>query len=96
MPAYMLVRQDVDDSAVFKAYQQAILPIIQQYHGKFIVRGTRQVVMLEGPVESRRIIILEFPSLSDVEACYHSPELAEVRRMHEQIGNVECIAVEGE
>ncbi len=92
----MLVRQEVDDPALFRAYQQAILPIVQKYRGKFLARGTDSPLMLEGPVESRHVVILEFPELSDVRACYHSAELVEVRRLHEQIGNVECLAVEGD
>ncbi len=96
MPAYVVLKQMVDDPAVFKAYQHAIQPVIEQFGGKFIVHGSRPSVTLEGPVESRRIVILEFPNLSDAQACYESAELADVRKLHEEIGNVECIAIEGD
>ncbi len=49
----------------------------------------------EGPAETRRIVAIEFPALSDAHAFYHSPEYAEARKLREGIGAFECIAVEG-
>ncbi len=94
MPAYMLIRVDVDDPAQLKAYQAATPPIVEKYLGKFIVRGGSSVT-LEGAVESRRIVVIEFPALSDAEAFYHSREYSEARKLREGIGSFEFIAVDG-
>ncbi|MBI3561574.1 MAG: DUF1330 domain-containing protein [Gammaproteobacteria bacterium] len=94
MPAYLIVRVNVDDPALLKAYQAATPSIIEKYHGKFIARGGA-VVTLEGPDESRRIVVLEFPELSDVKAYYYSPEYSEARKLREGIGSFEVIAVDG-
>ena len=94
MPAYLIVRVHVDDPALLKAYQAATPSIIEKYHGKFIARGS-SMTTLEGPDESRRIVVLEFPELSDVKAYYHSPEYSEARKLREGIGSFEVIAVDG-
>ena len=77
-----------------KEYQAAAPPIIEQYGGRYIARGG-QVVTLEGPEESRRIVILEFPTLADAEAFYHSPEYAAARKLREGVAAAEFITVDG-
>lgn len=94
MPAYMLIRVEVDDPVQLKAYQAATPPIVEKYRGKFIVRGGASVT-LEGPDETRRLVIIEFPALSDAEAFYRSPEYAEARKLREGIGSFEFVAVDG-
>lgn len=94
MPAYIVVRIDVDDPLLLKDYQAATPAIVEKFHGRFIARGG-SVVTLEGPVESRRIVIIEFPELSDAEAFYHSPEYTRARKLREGIAVAEFIAVDG-
>ncbi len=94
MPAYMIIRVAVDDPAQLKAYQDAAPPVVKKYGGKFIVRGGATVA-LEGQADSRRIVVIEFPELSDVQAFYHSPEYSEARKLREGIGSFEAIAVDG-
>jgi uncharacterized protein (DUF1330 family) len=53
------------------------------------------VVTLEGPIETRRVVIIEFPELADAEAFYHSSEYAQARKLREGIAVAEFIAVEG-
>jgi uncharacterized protein (DUF1330 family) len=94
MPAYIIIRIAADDPALLKAYQAATPPIIEQYGGRFLARGG-QLVTLEGPEESRRVVIIEFPELADAEAFYHSPEYTEARKLHEGVAEAEFIAVDG-
>ncbi len=94
MSAYIVVRIDAEDPALLKEYQAATPPIIEKYRGRFIARGG-STITLEGPVESRRIVIIEFPELSDAEAFYNSPEYLEVRKLREDVSEAEFIAVDG-
>lgn len=94
MPAYIVARVAVDDPTLLKDYLAATPPIVEKYHGRFIARGG-STVTLEGPDESRRIVIIEFPKLSDAEAFYHSPEYTEVRKLRESVSVAEFVAVEG-
>jgi uncharacterized protein (DUF1330 family) len=90
----MLIRIAVDDPTQLKAYQAATPAIVEKYRGKFIVRGGSSVTF-EGPVESRRLVVIEFPELSDADAFYNSPEYTDARKLREGIGNFEFVAVEG-
>ncbi|MHC4791978.1 MAG: DUF1330 domain-containing protein [Planctomycetota bacterium] len=94
MPAYIVARVDVRDPELLRNYLAATPSIIEKYHGRFIVRGG-STVTLEGPIESRRIVIIEFPELADAEAFYKSPEYSEVRKLRENIAVAEFIAVDG-
>lgn len=94
MPAYLIIRIAVDDPTQLKAYQDAAPAIVAKYGGKFIVRGGATVA-LEGQADSRRIVVIEFPELSDAQAYYHSPEYSEVRKLREGIGSFEVIAADG-
>ena len=94
MAAYLIARVDVEDIALLKDYLAATPPVIEQYRGKFIARGGTTITF-EGPEETRRIVLIEFPSLSDAKAFYHSREYAEVRKLREGLAVGEFIAVEG-
>lgn len=94
MAAYLIARLDVADPALLADYLKATPPVVAKYHGKFIARGG-PTVTLEGPQETRRIVILEFPTLDDVQAFYHSPEYAEARELREGIAVAEFLAVDG-
>ncbi len=94
MPAFIIIRIDAANPGLLKEYQATAPAIVEQYKGKFLARGG-PVVTLEGPDESRRIVMIEFPTLSDAQAFYHSPEYTEARKLREGTAVAELIAVEG-
>jgi uncharacterized protein (DUF1330 family) len=94
MPAYLVIRLSTDTPEKLKDYQLATPAIIAQYHGKFLARGGK-VVTLEGPSETRRVVLIEFPSLAEAEAFYHSPEYTQARKLRDGNAVAEFIAVEG-
>ena len=94
MTAYIIIRVEVEDPTVLRDYQAATPAIIAQYNGRFLVRGGATVT-LEGPEETRRIVILEFPSLSDAQAFYDSPEYTKAHALREGLAKFELIAVQG-
>lgn len=94
MPAYIIVRLKIDAPEQLKAYQAATPSIIAKYSGRFVAQGG-QVVTLEGPAETRRIVIIEFPSLADAQAFYHSPEYNAAGKLRKGIAVAEFVAVEG-
>lgn len=94
MPAYLIARVDAPNPALLKDYMATTPPIIAQYGGRFLARGG-ETVTLEGAEETRRIVIIEFPSLSEAQAFYHSPEYTEARTLREGIATIEFVAVAG-
>lgn len=94
MSAFMIARVQVDKPEQMKAYQLQAPEIVKKYKGKYIARGG-EVKTLEGPEENRRVVIIEFPTLTDAEAFFHSPEYTEARKLREGAGAFEFIACEG-
>lgn len=80
MPAFIIARLDITDRDQYQHYLKAALSIIEQYGGKVIARSESPLT-LEGRDETRRILILQFPSLTRAEEFYHSPEYQETRKL---------------
>jgi len=94
MKAYVIIRVEIDDPTQLKDYQAVAPAAIDQYHGKIIVRGGA-ITSLEGPADTRRTIIIEFDSMAQAEAFYHSPEYTKACKLREGIGKFDIMAVEG-
>jgi uncharacterized protein (DUF1330 family) len=94
MPAYVVIRIKADDPAQLKDYQKVAPAIIEKYGGKLLARGG-EVVSLEGPEETRRIVIIEFPTLDNAKKFYYSDEYSNAIQLRKGVANFELIAVDG-
>ncbi len=94
MTAYCIVYEIVDDPDTFDQYRRQVLPTIEAYAGKFIVRGGNFTV-LEGEMPYQRIAMLEFPSRASAEAWYHSPEYQRILPLRTQAARSQFILVDG-
>lgn len=65
----------VHDQAGLDAYAKLAAPAIQQHGGRFVVRGMAGEAHQQGVLG--RTVIVEFDSLEQAKAVYHSPEYAE-------------------
>ncbi|HJO72991.1 MAG: DUF1330 domain-containing protein [Rhodospirillales bacterium] len=94
MPAYIVARADIDDAAAFRLYQDAVLPILGQFGGRFLVRcGAPE--HLEGAHDRRLLVVVEFSSMERLRTFSASPEYQAVKGMRDGIAAIEAIAVEG-
>ena len=50
---------------------------------------------LEGPEESRRVAILEFPNIDKAKEFFYSPEYQETRKLREGAAEAQLVAIEG-
>ncbi|MFZ1946776.1 MAG: DUF1330 domain-containing protein [bacterium] len=94
MPAYVVARIEITDPERYRDYARATPGVLAQYGGRFLVRGGR-VVTLEGPEEIGRIAVLEFPSVEQAEAWYHSQDYQKVKQLREGAARVSLAAIEG-
>ncbi|MGD8343426.1 MAG: DUF1330 domain-containing protein [Desulfobacterales bacterium] len=94
MAAYIIARVSVTDWDQYNEYIKVTPDIIAQYKGRFIVRGG-ETVTLEGPEETWRIVVVEFPDLASAEAFYHSPEYAAAKEIRAGAAEAQFVAVEG-
>ena len=94
MPAYLVVHADVKDWEAYREYMRHTPRVIQKYGGRFIARGG-EMVCLEGAEDTRRIVLIEFPSLEHAQRFYHSDEYTQVKRLREGAGAAQFVAIEG-
>lgn len=94
MPAYIIARVHVTDWDRYREYIKATPAPIAQFGGKFIVRGGESVT-LEGPQETCRVVIIEFPSLDQAKRFYFSEEYSKVKKLRDGAATGQFVAVEG-
>jgi uncharacterized protein (DUF1330 family) len=90
---YWISRVDVQDEETYKSYVAAAKPAFEKYNAKFLVRGGRHEAP-EGGARARNVVI-EFESLEQAQACYHSPEYTRARAFRQKSALTELILVEG-
>jgi uncharacterized protein (DUF1330 family) len=92
--AYVIAIVDITDPVRYQSYREMVLPTITEYGGRFIARGGRTEV-LEGAWASRRVVIVEFPSLERAKEWWASPEYAEAKALRQATSEGTLIVVEG-
>jgi uncharacterized protein (DUF1330 family) len=94
MSAYVIVRVEVTKWDKYNEYLKVGPGTVAQYSGRFIARAG-EVVTLEGPEETRRLVILEFPSLAEAKAWYNSKEYQDAKKLRAGASTGSLIAIEG-
>jgi uncharacterized protein (DUF1330 family) len=94
MAAYLIGEIEVTDAALYEEYRKQVLPVVQKYGGKFIVRGGT-VDPLEGGWAPRRLVVLEFPSMAQAQKWYRSPEYAPLIAMRQKASKGRLVLVDG-
>ena len=94
MAAYIIARVAVTDWSRYREYTKATPEVIARYGGKFIIRGG-EIVTLEGEPETRRLVVLEFPTLKQAQEFYHSPEYTQAKQLRGGAAIGQFIAVDG-
>lgn len=92
--AYVIARVNVTDLERYREYVKRTPETIARHGGRFVVRGG-QAVTLEGPAETGRVVVIEFPTLAQARAWYDSAEYQETRKLRLGAAEGTLIAVEG-
>ncbi len=94
MPAYIIARIEVTDRDRYREYTDATPAAIARFGGRFIVRGG-EILALEGPPETRRVVVIEFPSLDKAKEFFHSAEYSQIKKLRDGAATGQFIAIEG-
>lgn len=94
MSAYLVATIEVTDWEQYQEYTRASSQAVAKYGGRFIVRGGDKIT-LEGPEETRRIVVIEFASLEQVQAYYDSNEYQAAKQLRQGAAIGSFIAVQG-
>ena len=95
MPAYFIADQlEITDPETMNLYRSKVAATVEQYGGKFLVRGGNPQT-IEGVWSGKSIIILEFRDRDAVLAWYHSDEYADLKTMRIASSKANIIIVDG-
>ncbi len=94
MSAYIVIRVDIRDREKYGQYMRHTPRIVNQFGGRFIVRGG-ETETLEGEEETLRMVVIEFPSMDAAKTFYKSKAYQEVKQLREGGGDAQFIAVDG-
>jgi uncharacterized protein (DUF1330 family) len=92
---YLLFRSRYEDPQALRPYGRAVIELAARFGGRFIVLADAPEPV-EGTPDTRRVVIMEFPSLAAARAFWTSVEYAEVRKLREGLaGEIDAILFEG-
>ena len=94
MPAYIIVLVDVTDRERYADYMKVTPSVIAEFGGRFVARGGKTET-LEGLPETRRVILLEFPSYELASAFYQSHEYQRAKALRNGAAHATFILVDG-
>lgn len=94
MSVYLVADITVKDPELYEEYRKLVPAIIEQYGGRYVVRGG-EVTPGEGGWAPDRIVILEFPSAERAQAWATSDEYAPVAAIRHRASDGRSFMVEG-
>ena len=94
MPAYIIVEIEITDPVGYEEYKKPAAATVEQYGGKYIVRGGA-CETLEGDWKPKRIVVLQFDNMKGAKAWLSSPEYVEPRKQRHRTAKTRMILVEG-
>ena len=94
MPAYLFAEIEITNPEGYGEYAKVVPATVEQYGGKFLVRGGK-VHPLEGDIAERRRVIIELPSIEQAKAWWNSPEYAKPMSMRRAASKGRLMFLEG-
>lgn len=94
MKGYVVANVSVEDAVAYEGYRSRTAAIIEQYGGRFLVRGGA-VEVREGDPGISRLVILEFPSVEAARTFYDSPEYQGILPIRFDTANSTLVIAEG-
>ena len=74
MAAYVIAEHRVTDARKFEEYKTKVGPMMAKYGGRYLTRGDSLKMPEGGHWTPERVVIVEFPDMTALNAWYTSPE----------------------
>lgn len=94
MPVYLIAQVEITDPERYRDYTRHTPRLIAEHGGRFIARGAAPLV-LEGPPTTKRIVVIEFPSVDHAKAFYNSPDYVRARAIRNEASTAQLVVIEG-
>jgi uncharacterized protein (DUF1330 family) len=92
---YLVVESKLTDLATYEKYKSLAGAAIEQYGGRYLVRGGKAEI-LEGPWSApQRLVIVEFDTPELAKQFYDSPEYRAAREARAGAADMNMLVVEG-
>ncbi len=94
MSAYIIARVSVTDWDRYREYVLHAPRVVRSFGGRFLSRGG-ELQVLEGEEESRRVVLLEFPSMEVARNFFASDAYQKIKALRDGAASAEFIAIDG-
>ncbi|MCE5309575.1 MAG: DUF1330 domain-containing protein [Acidobacteriales bacterium] len=94
MKAYLVADIEVLETGVYEEYVRAAQPIVLQHGGRYLVRGGSALPVC-GDWNPKRLLIIEFDSLSQLQGCFGSEEYKRIAPLRLASTRSRSVIVEG-
>ena len=94
MAGYLIARVEVTDPDAYEKYKKLSADAIEKYEGRYLARGGHMET-LEGDEESKRVVIVVFPTLEQARAFYNSPEYGKAKTAREGASVGQFVIIDG-
>jgi uncharacterized protein (DUF1330 family) len=94
MPVYVIIDVAIIDQGLYEEYVARVPAVVEQYGGRYLVRGG-EVVPLAGGWQPERIVVLEFESSDQAQDYLTSTEYLALAPLREKSISSRAIIVPG-
>jgi uncharacterized protein (DUF1330 family) len=94
MPAYIIGKIEVTDWDRYREYVLHAPRVVRKFGGRFLSRGSA-ASMLEGPAETRRVVLLEFPTLQTAKDFWASDDYAKIKKLRDGAADAQFFVIDG-
>ncbi len=94
MSAYVIFDVEIRDMTKYQEFVKGVKPAIDAAGARYLARGGAHKVY-EGDWTPRRIVVLEFPSISAWETFYNGPTYQSLKAVRDQCSSARLVSVEG-
>ena len=94
MAVYMILEIEVVDAETDAEYVAQAPATVEQYGGRYLVRGGA-ITALAGGWDPQRMVIIEFPTMERFQEWLTSPEYSAIAPLRERSTKGKVIVVEG-
>ena len=94
MAAYVIADVNVTNPELFKKYSEQVPATVEQYGGKYLIRGG-EVEKAEGDWGPTRVVVIEFENMSMLHKWYSSHEYSGPLRIRQQSADTNVLFLEG-
>lgn len=92
---YMIVIGEIHDrQAFFDGYAKVVPPLVEQFGGRYVLKGAGGEFLENGWCDSPSALVSEWPDRTAAKRFWDSPEYAEAIKLREGIGDFQVMLID--